>query len=157
MKSVDKKNYQQAIDTIFVTDNDPYHRISFSSCLKEINRHYTVESIKCSSDLFSLLNYVRPDILFLSMELFSQSCVECLISIRRNPAWSDIPVIVYSNSARASNIATAYELGADLFFMKPTTNDEMVELLKMVLALDWSSPHIVKESFKENGIYTALH
>ena len=156
MKSVDKKNYQQAIHTIFVADNDPYDRISFSSCLKEINRHYTVESIKCSTDLFSLLDYVRPDILFLSMELFAQSCIECLISIRRNPAWSDIPVIVYSNSARTSNIAAAYELGADLFFIKPAAKEQLIELLKMVLALDWSSPHTLKESFKENGTYTAL-
>src|SRR5688572_17707957 len=109
MKSVDRKN-QQAIHTIFVTDNDPYDRIVFSRCLKEISTYYSVEAIKCSSDLFSLLHYAKPDIIFLSMDLFSKSCLECLIEIRKDPTWAELPVIVYSSSDRTSNVASAYEL-----------------------------------------------
>jgi hypothetical protein len=76
--------------------------------------------------------------------------------MRKNPEWEQLPIVVYSSTSRQSNIQTAYEMGAHLFFIKPSVLQEYTNSLKVILNLDWQHPEKVKEQYCVNGRYTAF-
>ncbi|RYY67520.1 MAG: response regulator [Chitinophagaceae bacterium] len=83
-------------------------------------------------------NSLKPGILFLDLTLPGKSGLECLAALRADSRNDRIPVIVYSNSVRMTDIAKAYERGANLFIVKPFSQQHLVNALEHVLQMDWT-------------------
>ena len=82
--------------------------------------------------------------------------LECLIEMKIDPLLDKIPAVVFSSTTRPSNIQTAYEMGAHLFFIKPPIYSEYLSSLKAILKLNWAEPDAVKEQYCINGRYAAF-
>ena len=82
--------------------------------------------------------------------------LECLVAIRGNNALKELPVVVFSSTTRPANIQTAYEMGADLFFIKPSVFSDLSKAIATILNFDWSNPAVIKEQYSVNGRYTAF-
>jgi DNA-binding NarL/FixJ family response regulator len=65
-------------------------------------------------------------------------------------------MVVFSSTTRTSNIESAYEMGADLFFIKPVAYADLVSAITALLALNWSDRQKVKEQYLINGRHTAF-
>jgi len=78
-----------------------------------------------------------PDIIFLDLKMPKQDGFDVLHWLREHHEYWLIPKIVFSNSAHELDVERAYELGANVFFRKPTTFMELVGLLKLTLQF-WS-------------------
>jgi DNA-binding NarL/FixJ family response regulator len=97
-----------------------------------------------------------PDLLFLDLEMPYKNGLECLVEIRNNEALKHLPVVVFSSTTRPANIQTAYEMGADLFFIKPSVFSDLSNAVSTILKLDWSQPEVIKQQYAINGRYTAF-
>lgn len=112
-----------------------------------------LEGTKDGAELLLLLQSFKPDMLFLDLDMPTKNGLECLITIRSNEVYTDLPIIVFSSTNRKSNIDVAYEMGAHLFFIKPSFYKDLVTTLQMILNLSWKSPEDVKAQYFRNGSY----
>ena len=152
MKVVDK-NYQQAIHTIFIADDDEEDLQILSQALREIKPNLTIETFTKTDDLFSMLNHLMPDVIFLDLVMPCKNGLVCIKELRENEQTRNIPIIVFSSTSRPTNIEVAYEMGANLFLIKPAFYQSLVATLEMLLAFDWSDPEAVKKTRFVNDKY----
>ena len=76
----------------------------------------------------------RPDVILLDMHLPDISGMELLRHLKNDPGTVNIPVVVVSADALASQIDAAREAGADKYVTKPVSVTEFLEVLDEVLA-----------------------
>src|SRR5215208_4073030 len=110
---------QNSIRTVFIADDDSDDLLLFKDALESVDSSIKLEDVKNGVDLLNLLSHIKPDLLFLDLDMPGKNGLECLIEIRKNNQYQFLPIVVFSSTTRPSNIETAYELGADLFFIKP--------------------------------------
>ncbi len=81
---------------------------------------------------------LRPDLIMLDINLYTLSGLECLRLIKKDPAASKIPVVIYTTSSQAQEKEISYKLGADGYLTKPTD----FKILQSVLGLILSTPAV---------------
>ena len=149
--------YDNKIHSIIVADDDSDDRLFLEDVLREIAPSKTVSSVKDGQELLSLFTHFIPDLLFLDLEMPRKNGLECLKAIRNNPATQDLPVVVFSSTNRNYNIDVSYEMGAHVFFSKPSSYDDLKTAMQAILAFDWSNPQVIAEQFCNNGNYLPFH
>jgi len=73
-----------------------------------------------------------PDVIVLDLKTPRMSGLELLSWIRDHPECRVIPTIIMSSSQQDADIARAYELGANTYFVKPTDFQALVELTRSI-------------------------
>lgn len=139
--------HQQVIQTIVLADDDRDDHDFFATALQEINPSLILTIVKDGNELLSLLSHYAPDLIFLDLDMPCKNGLECLREIRDNVVFQSLPVVVFSSTSRPANITTAYEMGGNLFFTKPSNYHDLVAAINKILAMDWSDPEKVKEQF----------
>lgn len=145
------------IQTIIIADDDSDDELLFRHALSEVEPTIKLEATKDGNELLSLLQNFKPDMLFLDLDMPAKNGLECLKAIRSNAVYTDLPIIVFSSTSRKSNIDVAYEMGANLFFIKPSFYKDLVATLQLILQLNWSEPTRIKEKFFQNGTYLPIN
>lgn len=145
------------IQTIIIADDDSDDELLFRHALSEVEPTIKLEATKDGNELLSLLQNFKPDMLFLDLDMPAKNGLECLKAIRSNAFYTDLPIIVFSSTSRKSNIDVAYEMGANLFFIKPSFYKDLVATLQLILQLNWSEPTRIKEKFFQNGTYLPIN
>jgi chemotaxis family two-component system response regulator Rcp1 len=74
----------------------------------------------------------RPAFILLDVNLPGANGTELLGEIKQERSLRQIPVIVLSTSARAEDIAKAYELHANCYIAKPADLESLVEVTRMI-------------------------
>src|SRR6478609_4891883 len=108
-----------AIRTVFIADDDTDDLMLLQDAIASIDTSIKLEQVDNGNDLISLLGHFQPDLLFLDLDMPGKNGLQCLVEIRKNPLYHSLPIVVYSSTTRPANIETAYDMGADLFFIKP--------------------------------------
>lgn len=85
------------------------------------------------STVTSLNQGERPDLLLLDISMPEVSGIDLLEFIRRNPAWSKIPIVMLTSEVTDQQIDHCLELGADGFVAKPVTLDELEVAINQAL------------------------
>ena len=73
-----------------------------------------------------------PSLIILDLKMPRKSGLEVLQWINDNPDVAVVPTIVLSASNLEADVRAAYNLGANTYFVKPTTFEELVETMRMV-------------------------
>jgi DNA-binding NarL/FixJ family response regulator len=63
--------------------------------------------------------------------------LECLSDIRSNPLFNSTKIIIYSTSSRKKDIDDTRDLGANMYFIKPSSYETLVTKLREILTMDW--------------------
>ena len=155
MPLVDNNN-QQAINSIILADDDKDDHDFFQNALNDITPSVNLSIVEDGDALLNLLKHYVPDFIFLDLDMPCKNGLECLTEIKANSMLQNIPIIIFSSTSRPVNIDTAYEMGADLFFIKPSNYIELVSSIKAILSLDWSKPATVKDQYFVEGRYAAF-
>ncbi|HEU0111348.1 MAG TPA: response regulator [Flavisolibacter sp.] len=155
MVHVDRK-HQRPINSIILADDDRDDHDFFKDALKEIAPLVNLSIVEDGEQLLDLLTHYVPDFIFLDLDMPGKNGLECLAALKTNPVLESIPIVIFSSTSRPANIDTAYELGADLFFIKPSSYNDLVSSIQAILLLDWSTPNSVKEQYFINGRYAAF-
>jgi CheY-like chemotaxis protein len=77
-------------------------------------------------------NYPMPSLIILDLKMPRKSGLEVLEWMGRNLHLAVVPKIVLSASNLDADVRAAYNLGANTYFVKPTTFDELVDTMRMV-------------------------
>ena len=144
------------IKTIIIADDDPDDKEFFDAAVKEINPSVKIFNVPNGKELMRLLDSFVPDMVFLDLDMPVMNGVESLVAIRANANLEKMPVVVYSSTTREANIQTAYEMGAHLFFIKPSVYQDYLNSLRAILRLNWRDPAAVREQYCVNNRYTAF-
>jgi len=147
----------KTIANIILAEDDIDDQNIFQIALQEIDSSVQAQFVSNGRELIQLLQHFKPDLLFLDLEMPYKNGLECLLEIKRDPRLEKIPVIVFSSSTKPSNIQTAYEMGAHLFFVKPPVYSDYLSSIKAIFKLNWHDPDSVREQYCVNGRYTAFN
>jgi CheY-like chemotaxis protein len=71
-----------------------------------------------------------PSLIILDLKMPRKSGLEVLEWINQNPEVAVVPTIVLSASNLEKDVRAAYNLGANTYFVKPTTFEELVETMR---------------------------
>ena len=141
------------IQSIILADDDMDDHLIFEDALKQVAPATRLSTVKNGHELLSLLSNFAPDLIFLDLDMPGKNGLECLKEIRQNPQYQKLPVVVYSSTSRQNNISVAYEMGANLFFVKSADYQNLVSAIQAILAMDWSQPSLITAQFATEGIY----
>jgi CheY-like chemotaxis protein len=77
-----------------------------------------------------------PFLLLVDLNLPAMSGFELLSWLRQQPQLRELPVVIFSSSARTDDLNRAYELGANDYVQKPSSGAQFLEMVKR-LKLKW--------------------
>lgn len=78
-----------------------------------------------------------PHVIFLDLNMPNKNGKECLDFIRQSERLRHIPVVIYSTSSSQKDIEDTFEKGANLYVTKPSSYNELLAIMRKVLAIDW--------------------
>jgi CheY-like chemotaxis protein len=125
----------------------------FREALLQVAPTANLSLVQSGRELQGRLQHFVPDFIFLDLGMPGQDGLQCLRQIRLDPMMQHVHVVIFSGSAQPMKIAMAYEMGADLFIVKPDKFQKLVQTLEQIFALDWSHPTTVKEQYQRQGQY----
>jgi CheY-like chemotaxis protein len=120
---------------ILYAEDDPEDADVFRDALKSIDNSIGCIVARDGLEALSVLDnsVILPDFIFLDVNMPVLGGRDCLIRIKSNKQFSDIPVIMYTTSNRQHEIQDFKNLGATDYFIKPNTFAELYHYLKSIL------------------------
>ncbi len=130
------KNYR-----IFYTDDDLDDKEIFKEIINEIHPDSLIEFQSDGVELLNVLKETRikPDILFLDLNMPYADGFEVLNVIRQDSSHKNLPVVILSTSNDTSSISKARESGATLYVCKPDSYARLKNILTELLSLNWNT------------------
>ena len=123
---------------ILLADDDEDDRDLFKEAVGEVKSNANVTAVNDGDELMSILadpKQTPPDIIFLDINMPCKNGQECLREIRQNKKLKEIPVVIYSTSARQDLVDEAYKNGANFYVQKPDSYTGIKEIAKKILSL----------------------
>ena len=127
---------------ILLVEDDPTDVLFMELALKKAGVDVPLQ---IAPDGREALNYLRlamqsgpdkanplPKLVLLDLRLPQLPGHEVLRWVRQQPKCAKIPVIVLTSSNAATDIETAYQLGASSYIVKPSNPGELVEIAKLI-------------------------
>lgn len=118
---------------ILLIDDDHDDCELFGEALHDIDPQLTLSCLNNSEEVLRTLDEVDPDLIFLDVNMPRKNGYECLKEIKSHQKHLHVPVIMYSNTGRSSDINEAYKNGAVIFIQKPVTYQALVDTLANIL------------------------
>jgi CheY-like chemotaxis protein len=137
---------------VLLADDDSDDRILFKDAIDQIDSHITLIALEGGVELMKHLadeNNPLPDLIFLDLNMPRKNGFECLEEIRKNERLKKLCVIIYSTSSQFKDILETLNKGANLYFTKPSTFQELVSRLHKTFTLNWDDfkPQVSMEKF----------
>ena len=123
---------------ILLAEDDHDDVFFFELALKELNFSYVLRHAENGDALFVLLKDQIPYILFLDIHMPCKDGAACILEIRKNRDYDQLPVVMYTSNLSAKITEECFRSGANLYISKAATFSELTEKLRKVFAIDWS-------------------
>ncbi len=130
---------------VFFAEDNPDHAYLIRRCLEPLG--FDLHHASDGETALELLRHWRgnkPNFVLLDLNLPRMSGLEVLSALRASPQLKSIPVIVFSTSRLNSDVARAYDCGANSFVVKPAKFGDFRELL-LEVANYWTKINNVVE------------
>ena len=140
---------------ILVVDDEPDVRRFFETALKDAG--FGVVTASDGDEALTVLNNRPPDLISLDLVMPRKSGVKLYHELRRNKAWSRIPVLVVTahahdemGSADLNSILKETSIsGPGVYLEKPVTAKSYVAAVKKMLKIEETAPEEDTVSLKE--------
>lgn len=114
---------------ILLVDDDRTMR-SILKTLLELDKHTVVSwDARPDSDIVELARLEKPDLIILDVYLRDISGLDIVRSLRSDPAFTDVKIVMSSGMALNDECKQA---GADEFLLKPYIPDDLFAIIKKV-------------------------
>ncbi|MDB6112025.1 MAG: response regulator receiver protein [Pedosphaera sp.] len=125
--------------TILLVEDDEDHVVMVERAFKKANIAHHLQVVNNGEEATDYLagrgryssreTHPFPDLVFLDIKMPLQDGHELLHGIRFHAGMSLLPIIVFSDSSRPTDIESAYRLGANSYILKPVRFERLVEIL----------------------------
>ena len=117
--------------TILIVDDSEFVRSYHSYILEEAN-FQVVTAVDGSDGLEKL--YTNPcDLVLSDINMSNMDGYEFIRRVRADKKYSALPIIIVSTESEAKDKMKGFEAGANLYIVKPSSPEMMVENIRMVL------------------------
>lgn len=125
----------QSCKNILLVDDDVDDRDLFAEALSILDPSIQLTTKRDGEEMMDHLGKdIAPlDIIFLDLNMPKKNGKECLLELRANEVYKDIPIVVYTTSLNPTDIEETYKHGANFFLRKPNSFEELKETLNGML------------------------
>ena len=148
--------FKLTIKKILLIDDDEDDCMVFKMALSEVNRDVEFAYRNCGDKITDALPTVKPDLIFLDINLPRINGIECLQQIRKSEWGYHTPVVMYSSSELPRDLQASYERGANLYFRKPNNIRFLLDALQAILQMNWHHPDAIKAQYYKNNRFYAF-
>ena len=124
------------LDVLCIDDDDCHVKMLRQAAAKD-SRPLNLQSVSTGDEALSYLRVSgqRPDIILLDYDMPGRDGLSVLREIKADTRLKAIPVLMLSGAGEARLIRSAYECGANMFFVKPSTLEKYTELVALFITL----------------------
>ncbi len=117
--------------SVLVVDDEPNIVVSLEFLMKKAG--YDVRTAKDGNEALSAIEAHVPDLVLLDVMMPGQSGFNLCQTIRANPDWANIRIIMLTAKGREVEREKGMALGADDYITKPFSTREVVERVRQYL------------------------
>jgi CheY-like chemotaxis protein len=100
-----------------------------------LNKHPNIEVVTDGQAALDAVQRHRPDLVLLDVMMPGLSGLEVLETLRSDPAFTNIPVILVTAKSQDQDLLNGYQTGADYFISKPFTPRQLLHGIGLVLGM----------------------
>ena len=130
---------------VFVVDDN---NASLTACKKILKPYYEVYPIPSAEKMFEMLGHVVPDLILLDVDMPDMNGYEAAGRLKKNDAYSEIPIIFLSGRIDPTSEMVGLNLGALDYIHKPFVSELLLRRIKTNMSL-FDTPGKGGETFKE--------
>lgn len=117
--------------TVLVVEDEPNIVLSLEYVIKEAG--YEVRVARDGEEALKAVEEAAPDLILLDVMIPKRDGYDVCQTIRANPAWNDVNIIMLTARGREVEREKGLALGADAYITKPFSTREPTDRLKRVL------------------------
>ena len=145
-------------EKIWLADDDKDDCELFEDVLKQIMPLTCLTIIPNGEVLMNMLTpATKPDLLFLDINMPCKDGMDCLLEIRAQRHFSRLPIVMFSSTKESKFIGTSYGYGANLFYSKPTSFNELIGGLSNLFKMNWNDPFTITSNHYINNKFVAYN
>ena len=118
---------------LLLIDDDPDEFEIFCDAVRAYDPRIDCRHAKSGDEAMALLTDIKPDHIFLDVNMPVMSGADILAFIKSHPELKDISVHMYSTTQNPKELAHFLKLGASSFLEKPTYVSDFTNALKAIL------------------------
>ena len=128
-----------AMTNVLLAEDDHDDVLIFELALEKLPISVELRNAEDGEKLLELLKEMIPDILFLDINLPCKDGIACILEIRRNSDYNNLPIIMYTSFKSKKHIEECYKNGANFYIVKGTTINELAEKLQRIFSINWKN------------------
>lgn len=130
----------EKVVTILLVDDDTDDQLYFKDALREVGTKVLCKIVNNGSEALNEMKVPPPpDLIFMDLNMPVMNGYECLVELKKESRFSNIPVVIFTTSKSAQDIQKSKELGASLYFTKPSNFRTLCHKLDEIVKLDFAS------------------
>jgi CheY-like chemotaxis protein len=129
---------------ILLAEDVANERRLFELALKRVgHKHIRLSEVGDGAELIRYLEgegefadrgkFPFPDLVITDLKMPQMDGLEVLRRVRAHPEFCELPVVMLSGSGHEKDVRQAYRLGANAYFQKPTSFNEFIALLGLII------------------------
>ena len=133
--------YSSSPFLVLLADDDGSDRILFKDAVEQLDLKVSLKMFEGGVHLMNHLNdkkNILPDFIFLDLNMPGKNGFECLEEMRADERLKNLCVIIYSTSSKLEDINESLNKGANLYFAKSSTFQELINRLRRIFAINWN-------------------
>jgi len=133
--------------TILIAEDDPNDVMLLELAIRKNEITSPVRVVRDGEEAIEYLDgkgeyadrrkFPLPTVIITDVKMPRRSGLEVLEWVRQHPHYGIIPVLMLSGSRIEHDVVNAYKLGANTYFTKPSTLEELTDLIRLAHAY-WS-------------------
>jgi CheY-like chemotaxis protein len=129
------------LKNIFLVEDDIDDQFLFLDALKEIDRSISCRVAENGKEALNDLKRLTelPDLIFLDLNMPLMNGFECLGKLKKDKRLRDVPVVIFTTSKNPADAEATHQLGANVFFSKPSRFADLKSKLQRILSINFSS------------------
>lgn len=119
------------VKSVLVVEDEPNIVLSLEYVIKKAG--YEVRVARDGEEALKAVEEAAPDLILLDVMIPKRDGYDVCQTIRANPAWNDVNIIMLTARGREVEREKGLALGADAYITKPFSTRELTDRLKRVL------------------------
>jgi DNA-binding NarL/FixJ family response regulator len=126
-------------NNIILAEDDEDDLFLFQQALTKFFPDSTFIHAKDGEELMSILpeSVSKETILFLDINMPRKNGLECLMELRTQRLYVDLPVIIISTHKDAQIMERAYSIGANFYMAKAVDFNKFIRDIKSIISTQW--------------------
>jgi DNA-binding response OmpR family regulator len=116
---------------ILIADDEPNIVVSLEFLMKQMG--HLVRVANTGEDALNAVAEFNPDLILLDIMMPRMSGYDLCQSVRENPAWNGIKIVILSARGRDIDVTKGMAVGADAYVTKPFSTKELVAKVRALL------------------------